>query len=116
MRTVGSADMAKADAMAELASRSDPAAVMDYVEADLKLDLRADLPKISVPVLMIAPYFEPDMAPRGISQDMARKYVSGLLAGTPKFSVVQVTPARHFAMVDQPQQVNDAIRTYLHTL
>jgi pimeloyl-ACP methyl ester carboxylesterase len=27
--------------------------------------------------------------------------------------VVTVAPARHFAMIDQPQQVNDAIRTYL---
>jgi pimeloyl-ACP methyl ester carboxylesterase len=116
MRAIGSADMAKADAMAELSARSDPAAVMDYMEADLKLDLRAGLPKIAVPVLVIAPYFEADMAPRGINQDMAKQYVTGLLAGTPKLSVVQVTPARHFAMIDQPQQVNDAIRNYLQAL
>lgn len=116
MRTVGSTDTAKADAMADLSARSDAGAVMDYMQADLQLDLRADLPKIGVPVLMIAPYFDPDMAPRGISQEMAKQYVTGLLAGTPKLNVVQVTPSRHFAMVDQPQQVNDAIRTYLQAL
>jgi hypothetical protein len=30
--------------------------------------------------------------------------------------VVSVSPARHFAMIDQPQMVNDAIRAYLKGL
>jgi hypothetical protein len=32
--------------------------------------------------------------------------------GTPKLDVLPVAPARHFAMIDQPEQVNDAIRKF----
>jgi pimeloyl-ACP methyl ester carboxylesterase len=35
------------------------------------------------------------------------------MAGTPKLEVTTVAPARHFAMIDQPQQVNDAIRKFV---
>jgi pimeloyl-ACP methyl ester carboxylesterase len=38
------------------------------------------------------------------------------MAGAPKVEVLTVAPARHFAMIDQPQQVNDAIRNYLGSL
>jgi pimeloyl-ACP methyl ester carboxylesterase len=38
------------------------------------------------------------------------------MQGAPKVEVTVVSPARHFAMIDQPQQVNDAIRKYLGSL
>lgn len=116
MRTIGSIDMSKADAMAKLSSRSDPASVANYAGAILALDLRADLPKITAPVLVIAPYFDVDHQKAGITLEAKGEYIRKLMTGTPKLQVVTVSPARHFAQIDQPQQVNDAIAKFMAAL
>jgi pimeloyl-ACP methyl ester carboxylesterase len=118
MRAVGVVDMGKADDLARLTGRSDPASVAQYMADDLKLDLRPGLKNIQAPVLVIAPWFDLDNTVQGqtITQDDKRDYYRSLMAGTPKLDVVTVAPARHFAMIDQPQQVNDAIRKYLSAL
>lgn len=113
----GVMDPAKADALAARSARSNPAAVTEYMTQVFALDLRGALPKIQVPVLVIAPVHEADMkaAGRPITVAMKVDYYKSLMAGTPKVQVVPVSPARHFAMIDQPQQMNDAIRAYLKT-
>jgi len=116
MRTVGSVDMGRADDIALLTSRSDPASVGQYAADVLELDLRPGLEHIQAPVLVIAPYFEPDSAMQGLTPAAKAEYYRSLLAGAPKVDAVTVAPARHFAMIDQPQQVNEAIRNYLSTL
>jgi pimeloyl-ACP methyl ester carboxylesterase len=118
MRGVGVVDMGKADDLAKLTARSDPASVAQYMADDLKLDLRPGLRNIAAPVLLIAPWFDLDNTVQGQTITQADKlaYYSGLMAGTPKLEVVALAPARHFAMIDQPQQVNDAIRKYLSSL
>ncbi|MGB9108715.1 MAG: alpha/beta hydrolase, partial [Telluria sp.] len=118
MRAVGVVDMGKADDLAKLTARSDPASVAQYMADDLALDLRPGLKNITAPVLLIAPWFDLDNTVQGqtITQDIKRDYYQGLMAGTPKLTVATVAPARHFAMIDQPQQVNDAIRTFLASL
>ncbi|MDL2355853.1 MAG: alpha/beta hydrolase [Pseudomonadota bacterium] len=114
----GASDPVTADALAARNARSDPAAVTDYMTQVLALDLRGGLPAIKVPVLVIAPFNEADMKAAGMPMTAATKtaYYTGLMAGTPKLTVVPVSPSRHFAMFDQPQQVTDAIRAYLKTL
>jgi pimeloyl-ACP methyl ester carboxylesterase len=118
MRAVGVIDMGKADDLAKLTGRSDPASVAQYVADDLKLDLRPGLKNIQAPVLVIAPWFDLDGTAQGMTmtRENKRDYYLGLMAGTPKLDVVTIAPARHFAMIDQPQQVNDAIRKYLASL
>jgi pimeloyl-ACP methyl ester carboxylesterase len=116
MRVAGVVDMGKADDLAKLTSRSDPASVAQYMADDLELDLRPGLQNIQAPVLVISPFFEPDAAQQGMTAQAKAEYYRSLLAGAPKVDVVTVTPARHFAMIDQPQHVNDAIRTYLQSL
>jgi pimeloyl-ACP methyl ester carboxylesterase len=118
MRRVGVVDMGKADDLARLTGRSDPASVAQYMADDLKLDLRPGLKNIQAPVLVISPWFDLDSTVQGqtLSESAKRDYYRSLMAGTPKLEVVTVAPARHFAMIDQPQQVNDAIRKYLSAL
>ena len=118
MRAVGVVDMSKADDLAKLTGRSDPASVAQYMADDLKLDLRPGLKSIQGPLLLIAPWFDLDNTVQGqtITEDNKRDYYRSLMAGTPKLEVVTVAPARHFAMIDQPQAVNDAIRAYLARL
>jgi pimeloyl-ACP methyl ester carboxylesterase len=116
MRGMGVIDMARADELARLTSRSDAAAVTKYMVDALALDLRAALPAIKAPVLVISPYFEPDAAQQQMTQQGKTEYYRALMKGTPKVTVVSVSPARHFAMFDQPQMVNDAIADYLKDL
>jgi pimeloyl-ACP methyl ester carboxylesterase len=118
MRGAGVVDMGKADDLAKLTSRSDPASTAQYMADDLMLDLRPGLKNIQGPVLVIAPWFDLDNTVQGqtITEDIKRDYYRALMAGTPKLDVVTIAPARHFAMIDQPQAVNDAIRTFLSRL
>ncbi len=116
MRTIGVMDMGKADDIALLTGRSDPASVGQYAADVIELDLRPGLKNIGVPVLMISPFFDVDGGPQGLSAEAKADYYRALLQGAPKVDVVTVSPARHFAMIDQPQQVNDAIRRYLSSL
>ena len=116
MRGIGVTDVARADELARLTSRSDPVAVTKYMVDALALDLRGVLPAIKAPVLVISPYFDLDAAQQEMTQEAKTDYYRTLMKGTPSVKVVSVAPARHFAMFDQPQMVNDAIREYLKEL
>ena len=102
----GVLDPALGDQLAELEARSDPPTVAEWLREDLSSDLRPDLAKISVPLLEIAPYNEPDLinSPTKYTPDQKAQYYGTLLVGAPKVQVVSISPARHFAMFDQPQQ------------
>ena len=108
--------MGKADDLAQLTARSDPAAAAAYVGAVLARDLRPGLPKITAPVMLLAPTYGPDAAATGMSAGEKLAYYRELMTGTPKLEVVQIDNARHFAMIDQPGAVHDALRRFLKTL
>jgi len=116
MRTIGVIDMGKADDLARLTARSDPAAVAAYMGAVLAQDLRPGLGAIRAPLLMIVPTYGPDNAAMGVSGLEKVAYYRELMTGTPKLDVTTIDNARHFAMLDQPAAVNDALRTFLKTL
>ncbi len=116
MRGVGVTDMARADELAKLSARSDPDAMIDAMGELFELDLRPGLKDIKVPVLLVAPYFEPDSSQTGTTREMKTGYYKQLMAGTPKLQVLSIAPARHFVMFDQPQMLADALRTYLKSL
>jgi pimeloyl-ACP methyl ester carboxylesterase len=116
MRTIGVLDMDKADALAQLSSRSDPASVGRYAADLLTLDLRPKLDQISAPVLVLMPYFDLDAGQQGQTVDTKLGYYKALMEGTPKLQVLPVAPARHFAMLDQPQAVIAALSAFLDGL
>ena len=116
MHTMGVTDMGKADDLARLTARSDPAAVAAYMGAVLALDLRPGLPKIRAPLLMLTPSYGPDNAAMGVSAPDKVAYYRELMTGTPKLEVVSIDNARHFAMLDQPRAVHDALRQFLKKL
>lgn len=113
MRTIGTIDMAKADEMAKLMARSDPATVSAFTAAMMQLDLRRQLANVKVPLLVIAPYFDADSGQQNISEPMKVDYYKKLFASAPNAKVVPVSPSRHFAMIDQPDKVAGAIRDFL---
>jgi pimeloyl-ACP methyl ester carboxylesterase len=116
MRNIGVTDMGKADDLARLTARSDPAAVAAYVGAVLALDLRPGLASIRAPLLMLVPSYAPDNAALGMSGADKVAYYRELMTGTPKLDVQAIDNARHFAMLDQPRAVHDALRQFLKTL
>lgn len=116
MRTIGLVDMGKADDVARLTSRSDPIAVADYAAAVMARDLRPGLANIRVPVLVLAPTYGPDAALTGMSGSDKVAYYRELMTGTSKLDVKPIDNARHFAMLDQPRAVNDALRQFLNNL
>ena len=116
MRTIGGLDMSRADALAQLTARSDPASVGAWAADVLTLDLRPGLKSIQAPVLTIVPYLDLDSSQQGLTPAAKADYYRALMEGTRKLQVVTVAPARHFAMFDQPQAVTAAIRTFLDTL
>jgi len=116
MRTIGVLDMSRADALAQLTARSDPASVGAWAADVLTLDLRPGLKTIQAPVLTIVPYLDLDSAQQGLTPAAKADYYRALMEGTPKLQVVTIAPSRHFAMFDQPEAVTAAIRTFLGTL
>lgn len=116
MRTLGVLDMDRADALAQLAARSDPASVGLWAADVLTVDLRPGLASIGAPVLAVVPYFDLDGVQHGLTAPMKAEYYRALMAGTPQLQVATVAPARQFAMFDQPQAVEAALRTFLGML
>ena len=116
MRSIGVVDMARADELAKLTARSDPAATVQYMAAIMAQDLRPGLGQIKAPVLVMAPFFELDANDPTAGLDKKVEYYAELMSGAPKVNVVGIPGARHFAMIDQPQRVTDAIRSFLKSL
>ncbi len=114
MRTQGVVDMGKADDLATLALRSDRGAVGSYMAELFALDLRAGLPKIAAPVLVLVPYFEPDASQDQVTSALKVEHYRRLMAGTPKLEMAPVPNARHFLMIDQPDALADAVRRFIN--
>ena len=116
MRGTGVIDMARADELARLTATSDRDAVNRYMGEIMAQDLRPILPNIKAPVLVISPYFAADGEQLQMSEQAKTGYYLSLMKGTPNVTVLPVSPARHFAMFDQPEKVNGLIGQFLQTL
>ncbi|MCC6072492.1 alpha/beta fold hydrolase [Massilia sp. GCM10020059] len=116
MRSIGVVDMARADELAKLTARSDPAATVQYMAAVMGQDLRPGLPQVKAPVLVLAPFLQLDANDPNAGMASKVGYYTELMSGTPRVNVVGIPGARHFAMIDQPQRVTDAIRAFLKSL
>jgi N-formylmaleamate deformylase len=97
------------DPTAALEARSDPKGIAAWIGADLATDLRPNLVQISVPFVELMPFAQP--SPYTQAQSLA--FYQALVAGAPHVTVVAIPNARHFAMLDQPQAVDDAIVAFL---
>lgn len=120
MHGMGVLDASAADRYGALQARSDPATTAQYMAEDFALDLRPQLPKISVQLLEISPYNAPDFASAAarsgqplISEQQKTDYYRQLLAGAPHLKVVSISPSRHFVMLDQPQRFLEVLDNFL---
>jgi pimeloyl-ACP methyl ester carboxylesterase len=104
------------DAVAPLAARSDPAASAAWMQADMTLDLRAQLASIAIPVLEIVP-FDPKLDAKGpahlTTAQAKQAYYTSLLRGVPSLTVQAIQPSRHFVMYDQPAALDETIARFV---
>ncbi|MGH7708474.1 MAG: alpha/beta fold hydrolase [Vulcanimicrobiaceae bacterium] len=112
MQSEGTLNSDLVPASAALEATSDPKAVAAWLVADLDADLRPQLSAISIPFLELAPYAPP--AP--FTQVQKVDFYQSLVQGAPHVTVEPIPNARHFAMLDQPQAVDDALAQFLASL
>ncbi|HTU69303.1 MAG TPA: alpha/beta hydrolase [Candidatus Baltobacteraceae bacterium] len=86
-----------------------------WMQEDMTLDLRPDLSKITVPVLVIAPYDDPIDGKNWPTPDAKKAYYAKLMTGDSTAQVQVITPSRHFVMLDQPQMLDAALDAFLKT-
>lgn len=112
MQKIGTIDPALAQPLAERSATSEPKAIAAWGAADLAADFRPMLKAATLPMLELMPY----ASPSPYTQDQTLAFYRMLLAGAPNVTVVPIPGARHFAMVDQPGEVDAAITQFLATL
>jgi pimeloyl-ACP methyl ester carboxylesterase len=116
MRTMGMVDPQIADKIAAISATSDSVATAEYMADLLKMDIRKDLPAISVPLALVSPYYAPDFAAMNVSAEAKHAYYEGLMKGTPKLRMVPIAGSRHFPMYDQPQVFQEKLAEFLKSL
>ena len=116
MSTIGTRDADLVEPVAQLQAKSDPAAVAAWAKEDLGGDLRPGLSKITVPVMEVMPFDPATAAAMGFTQAQSVAFYQSLVAGTPKVQVVAIAPARHFAMLDQPDAFYATVTQFLDSL
>ncbi len=84
---------------------SDRGAMADAVQTLMTTDLRADLPKITLPVTVL--YAANEFVP----PERAKALFEGAYAGLPDARFVPVAGSRHFIMFDQPERFAEAVDT-----
>ncbi|MBI3713512.1 MAG: alpha/beta hydrolase [Burkholderiales bacterium] len=116
MRYIGVMDDKVAEKLGAESAKSHPASVGDYMAELLKMDMRKDLPAISVPVALVSPYNAPDFVRANMSADAKHAYYRTLMQGTPQLSIIPINDSRHFPMYDQPTQFHDELARFINAL
>jgi pimeloyl-ACP methyl ester carboxylesterase len=117
MGAVGTNQPGLVDSTAALEAKSDPKAIAAWAKEDLETDLRPGLSKIAIPFVEIMPYNPADAKPpANYTQAQTQAFYESLIAGAPQGKVVAIAPARHFAMLDQPEAFYAALTQFLASL
>lgn len=111
MSSIGTNKPELVEPAARLAARSDPKAVAAWMQEDLITDLRPGLGKLTIPFLEIMPYDAAQGSP--YTQEQTLAFYKSLIERAPQSTVVAITPARHFVMLDKPEAFDKAITHFL---
>jgi N-formylmaleamate deformylase len=105
-------DSTRWDSLVEWTMASDLATEAHAAVELMGTDLRADVAKIRVPVLVLAAFAPNPQFPTFTSEFVDRLY-STQFSAVPDVSVAVTPNARHFIMYDEPVWMVDRIRTFL---
>jgi len=100
------------DAAEKLAARSDPTAIVAWMQAALSLDLTPGLSKITVPFTVIIP-FDPAIDPYQGFKTEHEKFAAytAWVDHARNGKLIMIMPSRHFVMFDQPAKFEEAFET-----
>jgi pimeloyl-[acyl-carrier protein] methyl ester esterase len=104
-----SKDAATVHMVSEWGALSDSTVVARALYDDFTLDLRAGLPAISTPIVLVYP----DDVPIGMPAGMMEKIYPALYAAAPTVKLTLVANSLHFVMLDQPEAFNAALDAFL---
>ena len=114
MQTVGTNRPDLIDPTATLEARSAPTSVAAWLQEDLETDLRPDLPKATLPILELVPFDPTDQNPPGAATAEEKlSFYQSLLTTAPHAHAILIHPAKHFLMLDQPDQFYKAVTDFL---
>lgn len=116
MKFMGVIDDKVAEALGKRSATSDRTAYIEYMSEMFGNDMRKDMPKISVPVGMVSPYYAKDMVAINMSEEQKTAYYASLMAGTPKLQMISINEARHFVMIDQPKIFNEKLANFVKSV
>lgn len=91
------------------AAAADPRVTAQALYADLTTDLRADLPRITVPMTIVYPWNTESGPAKALADPFYRKQY----AAAPKASFVDIGDAAHFMMLDQPAAFATALDRFI---
>jgi pimeloyl-ACP methyl ester carboxylesterase len=114
MSSVGTNRPELVEPTAELEARSDPKMAAAWMREDLMNDLRPGLNKITCRFLEIMPYDPNGGSP--YTQEQTVAFYQSLIAGAKNVKVVAISPARHFAMLDQAAKFYKIVREFLQQI
>ena len=96
--------------MTALAARSDRTAVIRWMEAALSLDLSSAIGTITVPLTAIIPYDSLIDGYQGYATEAAKRATYATwLAPARQGRIVMIPHARHFVMIDRPEEFDRAL-------
>ena len=104
-----SKDPAARHMIAQWSAVSDRTVVARAMYDDLTLDMRADLPKVRTPIVLLYP----DYTPVGMPAGMMEKIHAPLYLAAPSVRQQLVSDSAHFIMFDQPKVFADALDAFL---
>lgn len=93
--------------IADWIAASDPAAVAQAFYEDMQADFRPELAEIGPAVTLIVP-----VPPEAEGQNFPQQY-EALYSDVPELEVVPIEGARHFVMLDQPEEMTAAVEKFL---
>lgn len=93
--------------IADWIADSDPTTVAQAFYEDMQTDLRPKLSEIEPPVTLVVP-----VPPEAEDQNFPQQY-KALYSEVPELKVVSIEDARHFVMLDQPEEMTAAVEKFL---
>lgn len=106
-------DQTKAEAFAQRAANSDPAATEHYIVEMLTSDLRPQLSAINVPVLALV---ADDSYMAGMKESEMRTFYADMLRDIEASDIDIMVGCRHFVTLDEPARVSASIKQFLQKI
>ena len=99
--------------LAPLVARSSPRATGAWAGEDATIDLRPQLARATLPILLVAPYDATTEASFAPNAAAVADYYRTLVPGAARLQIVTIDRSRHFIMYDRPNALATTLQSFL---